>query len=80
MPGCKDPEFTLTATVPGVAPLVGVTVSQLTEVDTLANTEKVSGTPELLTVMFWAAGAGPLAVCVKFKLAGETVMLPEVMV
>ncbi len=72
--------MTLTDTVPGVAPLVGVTVSQLAVVDTVVNAEKISGTPELLMLSIWAAGAGPLEVWVKFKLAGETVRLPDVTV
>jgi len=40
---------------------VGVAVSQLTEVETVVNTENVSGTPELLMVMFCGAGTAPLA-------------------
>jgi hypothetical protein len=39
--------LTLTDTVPGVKPLVGLTESQLAVVDTVVNAEKVSGTPEL---------------------------------
>ena len=77
VPGWRLPAFTLTDTVPGVVPLVGVTVSQFAVV---VNAENVSGTPEVLTVMFWAAGAGPPAVWVKFKVAGETTRLPEVTV
>ena len=61
-------------------PLVGLTESQLTVVDTVVSAENVSGTPELLTLIVWAAGAEPLAVWVKFKVAGETVRLPEVTV
>jgi hypothetical protein len=80
VPGWRVPALTLTDTVPGVAPLVGLTESQLAVVDTVVNAEKVSGTPELLTLMDWAAGAGPPAVWVKLKMAGETVRLPEVTV
>jgi hypothetical protein len=80
VPGCRLAPLTLTAMVPGVVPLAGVTESQLLVVVTVVNAENERATPELPTVTICAAGASPPAACVKLKVAGETVKFPDVIV